>query len=381
MAKRLTQEQFIEKCKKEHPEYDYSITKYISRKKTPYIDYICLKHNKKCHQLISNFFKGCGCDECGKEKSHISQTKPFENFVAEANRVHNNEYEYFKEGYENTKSYINIKHKSCGYIFKQNVSNHLYGQYNQNGCPKCYGKFKLTTEEVIKKSKEIFGDNAFDYSKTKYVNSETGFILKCNKCGLEFSKILGNHINQKQGCPKCNKKYKRTKEEAINEIKEVFDYFDYLKADFKNIKTPIKLKCNKCGKENEYLFHNLIKGHGCSCDIKYFGEEKIANILNNFGKKFIRQKKYKNLFFKRKLKYDFYIEEDNLLIEYNGIQHYKWIKFFNRTYKSLLESRHRDWLKRKYAKDNKINILCISYLDDIEEKIKEYYENKKNRNS
>lgn len=372
----MTRDEFIEKCMEVHPEYDYSITKeYISRSKTPYIDYICPKHKIACHQLVYNFLKGHGCKLCGIEEAHSKQTKTFEQFIKEANEIHNNEYEYFKEDYKSTRSYIRVKHKLCGNVYKQLASNHI-GK-SRNGCPFCYGTNCLTTEELIKRSTAIFGD-ALDYSKTKYVNSYTEFTLICKKCGLEFTKILGNHINQKQGCPRCSNKYKRTEEEAINKIKEMYDYFDCSKAKFKNVKTPMILKCNKCGKESKYIFSNLLKGHGCSCDVKYFGEEKIAEVLTSMNKKFIRQKEYKNLVFKHKLRYDFYIKDENLLIEYNGIQHYKWIKFFNKDYKDLLMSRHRDWLKRKYARDNGINILYISYLDNIEEKIKGYYENKKN---
>ena len=71
------------------------------------------------------------------------------------------------------------------------------------------------------------------------------------------------------------------------------------------------------------------------------------------------KKKYKDLFFKKQLKFDFCLPKYNLLIEYNGKQHYNFISFFDKTRKEFLESRHRDWLIRKYAKHNNIGNLII----------------------
>ena len=62
---------------------------------------------------------------------------------------------------------------------------------------------------------------------------------------------------------------------------------------------------------------------------------------------------------KRKLSYDFYIPNKDLLIEYNGKQHY--INGFGSTTHEWHKQLHRDWLKRKYAKENGINLLVIPY--------------------
>ena len=59
-------------------------------------------------------------------------------------------------------------------------------------------------------------------------------------------------------------------------------------------------------------------------------------------------------------KYDFFIPAKNLLIEYNGIQHYKPVDIFGGK-KQLKEQRHRDWLKRNYAKKNNYKLLTIPY--------------------
>ena len=55
----------------------------------------------------------------------------------------------------------------------------------------------------------------------------------------------------------------------------------------------------------------------------------------------------------------FFIPNKNLLIEHNGEQHY-----FNSFKKPIHEwhrQLHHDWLKRKYAKENKLKLLIIPY--------------------
>ena len=68
---------------------------------------------------------------------------------------------------------------------------------------------KLTTEEFIKKSREVHGDK-YDYSKVEYVNNKNKVIIICPEHG-EFPQYPVNHIRGK-GCPKC------AKNEAIKKI-------------------------------------------------------------------------------------------------------------------------------------------------------------------
>jgi len=62
------------------------------------------------------------------------------------------------------------------------------------------------------------------------------------------------------------------------------------------------------------------------------------------------------------LRYDFFIPSEKLLIEYNGVQHYRPVGIFGGE-KRLKEQRHRDWLKRNYAKKNNYKLLTIPYWD------------------
>ena len=63
-----------------------------------------------------------------------------------------------------------------------------------------------------------------------------------------------------------------------------------------------------------------------------------------------------------KLRFDFFIEKHNLLIEYDGQQHFKPIKQFGGE-EYLKQLIIHDNIKNEYAMKNKINLLRISYSE------------------
>jgi hypothetical protein len=67
---------------------------------------------------------------------------------------------------------------------------------------------------------------------------------------------------------------------------------------------------------------------------------------------------------KYKLAFDFYLPEQNICIEYNGIQHYEPIKYFGgiEEFDKRIE---RDKIKIEYCKKNNIRLIVIKYNEDI----------------
>ncbi|WP_182101630.1 hypothetical protein [Niallia taxi] len=70
-----------------------------------------------------------------------------------------------------------------------------------------------------------------------------------------------------------------------------------------------------------------------------------------------------------KLRYDYYLPEASLLIEYHGVQHYKEVDFFDgNPGQSFRARKARDTLKVKYVKNNnQLNLVIFNYLDKITE--------------
>ena len=59
---------------------------------------------------------------------------------------------------------------------------------------------KLTTDEFIKKAREVHGDK-YDYSKVEYINKRTKVCIICPIHG-EFYQLAGDHMRG-HGCRKC----------------------------------------------------------------------------------------------------------------------------------------------------------------------------------
>lgn len=67
------------------------------------------------------------------------------------------------------------------------------------------------------------------------------------------------------------------------------------------------------------------------------------------------------------LEYDIVIPKENLLIEYDGIQHFKYPNFFHKTKKDFLNQKYRDELKNKLAKDNNWLLIRFNYNEQIDD--------------
>ena len=124
------------------------------------------------------------------------------------------------------------------------------------------------------------------------------------------------------------------------------------------------------------------------------GEESISNYLIHKGfikidqddfEQLIDEDKYSNNYYLPQMKYsnlsglkggllsyDFYLPKYNLLIEFHGEQHERYILGFHESYDDFLKQVEHDKRKCEYALNNNINLLVIWYwdYDKIEEILK-----------
>ncbi len=143
---------------------------------------------------------------------------------------------------------------------------------------------KLTTEEFIKRAKEIHGDR-YDYSKTVYVGANEKIEIICFKHGC-FLQRMDQHIQMKQGCPKCGlEKRKSSLEYVISRFEKIHNKkYIYDKVEYKNDYTKVEIICPEHGSFFQAPF-NHFAGQGCLyCTKKYTTEEfveKASKIHNN----------------------------------------------------------------------------------------------------
>ncbi len=294
--------------------------------------------------------------------------KSTEQFIKEAKEVYGEKYDYSLVEYISYHSKVKIicpEHGEFEITPADLLANH--------GCKKC-GYVKNTkkrtpsTEEFVAKAKNIHGDR-YDYSSSDYVNSYTKVKIICLKHG-DFWQSPNSHLKGR-GCPVCGlseNKTKRTKstEQFVKEAKEIHgDRYDYSLANYKNSKSKVKIICPEHG-EFEQTPNLHLRGRGCpNCFVKSKGEELVAKILEDNGfvlnETYYREYRFDDCRDKNPLPFDFFVPEKNLLIEFNGKQHYEKSNGFKDTDKSFLTRKHHDWLKRKYAKDNNYDLLVIPY--------------------
>lgn len=230
----------------------------------------------------------------------------------------------------------------------------------------------LTNMEFTEKAKEIHND-LYDYSLVDYINNRVKIKIRCKKHGI-FEQTPKRHLVDKCGCKKCFSGYKRIFiDDFLNRVSLIHgDKYDYSKVVFKTTKIKVEIICNKHG--SFYLKpESHFKGRGCPiCQSKSLGEDKIRNLLNGRNISFEEQRKFNGCKNILPLRYDFFIESKNILIEYDGRQHYVPSDKFG-SINEFNKTKLRDEIKNTYAKLNGIHLIRIPYYEynNIENILKE----------
>lgn len=268
------------------------------------------------------------------------------------------------------KSYCNI----CKHTWKRTPNG-----YSKNvNCIRCIGRYQYTPEEF-----KILYINKIDDPVellSDYINNDTSILCRCPHCGYEYNCKPSNLLSGKK-CKKCQyqkngERLRKSQERFINEVGKLHPLVLVI-GEYTTCKDNIKCKCLICNQIFEtnasYLLNKDSFKNGCTKCLVSLGERKIAQFLDHYKIKYVAQKKYKGLLglSNMPLSYDFYLNELNILIEFQGIQHYKPIEIFGGE-KAFIKQQEHDKRKREYAKNNNIKLIEISYLEieNIEEILK-----------
>lgn len=143
----------------------------------------------------------------------------------------------------------------------------------------------------------------------------------------------------------------------------------------------MKMHCNHCNIDWSSSINNFLTNKGCPICNKSKGEKLIRKILLDNNINFIQEKRFDSCRDKTPLPFDFYIPNLNLLIEYDGQQHFKgW--FGDK--ECLKQIQYHDFIKNKWADENNMHLIRYNYKQNFE-KIKENllgllnsYESRKN---
>ena len=95
------------------------------------------------------------------------------------------------------------------------------------------------------------------------------------------------------------------------------------------------------------------------------GEKRIAQFFDLYNVEYVREKIFKECINSRGnyLRFDFYLEQFNLLLEFQGHHHYGPINKYKRAKIIHNKTVIHDSIKELFAQDNKINLIKICYKD------------------
>ena len=292
-------------------------------------------------------------------------------FIEKAISIHNYRYDYSLVEYKGNRINVKIICKEHG-IFEQRPSNHIH---HKQGCPRCYGNKKVTVQEFIKKSNEIH-NNKYDYSLVEYKNNFTKIKIICPNHGV-FEQKPVNHSIQKQGCLRCSGKNTKTTEEFISFAQDIHGYlYDYSLVNYISGNIKVKIICEKHGIFEQKPDIHTNRRHGCPKCKKSKGELQIIKTLNENNIAFTQQKEFENCKDTNVLYFDFYLTDQNLCIEYDGLQHFEPIEYWGGI-ENLKYIQKHDQIKTNFCEINDIKLIRIKYnrklnSNDILEKIYNY---------
>lgn len=322
-----------------------------------------VKHSK-CGNIYmvtpNSFLKGNRCPYCSS-----SAKKTDAQFKHEVKNLVGEEYT-FLDAYVGGQVKLKVKHNKCGNTYRVTPSNFIS---HHNRCPYCSGCVKKTN---IQFKKEVYDLVGSDYVFLEpYVNAKTKIRVKHNKCGHIYKiapiKFIGGNR-----CPYCNNEGKTKTNTQFK--KEVYGLVgnEYVFLDtYVNDGTKLRVKHIRCGNVYKVTPSHFIQGERCPyCNIPH-GEDLINKILKSLGIKYEYQKIFADLKDVQPLSYDFYVPYQNILIEYQGRQHYQAVDYFGGDGQFKVQQEH-DKMKANYAKANGYNLIAVPYTEDTFSKIKKY---------
>lgn len=235
-------------------------------------------------------------------------------------------------------------------------------------------------DEFITKAQNLHKDSngnpLYDYSLVDYQGAQKKVKIICprhkdeqkKKTGNEYFEMTPNHhISGGRGCnyDYLESKTKYSEKDIEDSAKKYRTAIEFKREDFARFNAAVKK-----GRE----FYEKISSHFVSSKESY-GEKLITDILVKNGlidencvsntKCENKQKKFKDCLNKpkgesycRELSFDFYLPNENTLIEYDGEQHFVKRGKYGEKFEDV---NRNDLIKNKYCRDNNIKLIRIHY--------------------
>lgn len=264
-------------------------------------------------------------------------------------------------------------------------ANHLSGK---SGCPTCQNisagrrlsnAALISFDDFIIRAVKIHG-RKYSYQLSDEFKVSDKISIECPSHGL--FKQVGTHHLAGKGCRKCANEQKSinqksTRDFLLTKFEEVHgDRYQYKLPSKAAYRDKVEIICREHG-----AFQQEIKVHlqakGCPKCALSKGENAIALFLQRAGLIFEVEYAIPEISERNPVRFDFFLPEKRLFIEYDGQHHFMPVNFGGMSDEKALAVhnmvKERDKRKDKWAKENNYTVLRVRYDQDVNEALSKYF--------
>lgn len=272
--------------------------------------------------------------------------------------------------YENVCKPATFIHTVCGTEFTLRRFKEFGYEINCK-CPKCHPKIKSSVKNIninnIAFQVKDKSNGLYTYIDG-FVNSTTKMNIRCNNCNSIFSIAPSLHLGIKlRGCPKCAN-IKRGKfqqiENYLEKIMENAEYsneYEWLEEYHNDNKEKLLIKHKKCGHIYRQRPNDFQQGYRCPKCFNLGGSSRYYTYIVEYLDKYNPQLEvsFDGCVYKKQMKCDIYLNSLNLVIEFDGEQHFTEKQI---GYGTLEVVRNRDIAKNNYFKKHEVRLIRIKKI-------------------
>jgi len=294
----------------------------------------------------------------------------------EIKSMYDNEYEYVSGDYINQKSKIKIKH-SNGTVIETTLKSYREGKNLYVESREIHSTKKLTLD-VFKKRLSKLNPNIEYIDIENFKGRKYPGKFKCKLCSYKWNvkrveQLIESKDTKRTSCPVCSNQnrgqYLRDKKYLDNILNETIDGKEYTWIDeyFFDNKKKYMIIHNVCGTVYKAQALSFKNGEQ-RCPTCFENDSRhvrmIKSLLESLDIEFKTEKTFKTCRNVYELPFDFYIKSKDLLIEYDGSQHYRPWGSDRKNLERLVKN---DNIKNQWCKNNKKNLLRLNYKQSDEE--------------
>lgn len=270
--------------------------------------------------------------------------------------------------YEDKRHTYALAQCHCGNVTEVRLTHITTGRAIDCGC----GYRDRLKDIIYKRHGYLVGATINNWTILKLIppetsNEHTFATCRC-KCGTERDVRLSYVVNGRSKDCGCGRKSMLRETRTKNLVGQRFGklvVLELLEESNSFNRRMYRCKCD-CGNEAIVASHSLRAGHTHSCGcLSSYANMRIHQYFEKHG--INHQTEYSVRINGHCYRFDFYLPDHNLMIEYDGEQHFHPVPFGGDQDEAAVDLRNtkdRDAIKTAYCVDNNINLLRIPYWEN-----------------